>query len=116
MSADNGAIGAMHVPIKLAGGIGLRLHGVTQRLKAPGFLPAVEAARHRPPGAIALRQVVPGSAGAEIPQHPVEEAAVVDGWSSRLWLLRGQQRLELLPWCVGQVSSVHSTQEDLECA
>jgi hypothetical protein len=70
-------------------------------LKDPGFLPAVEAARHLPPGAIALRQVVLGGGSAEHPQHPLANAAVVDGRSPRLRFLRWEQRLEPLPLCVG---------------
>lgn len=112
---DDRAINTMHVPIELPGGIGLRRHGVTQMLKDPGFPPALDAARHRTPGAVALRHVVPGGSSAEHPPHPVEDAAVVGGRSSRLWCLRWKEWLKPLPLCVGQVSSRHSTQQDSAC-
>jgi hypothetical protein len=115
VGTDDGAIDERPLPIELVGGIGLLLHCVKQMLEDASLTPAVEAARHRPPGAVALRQVVPGSAGAEHPQHPVEDAAMVDGWSSRLGFLRWKQRLEPLPWGIGQVASVHSTHDDIEC-
>jgi hypothetical protein len=83
VGADDDAIDAMHLPIELAGGSGLLLQCVKQVLEDASLPPAVEAARHRPPGAIALRQVVPGGARAETPQHPIEEAAMVDGRASR---------------------------------
>jgi hypothetical protein len=67
MGADDGAINEMHVPIELADGLGLLLQDVKELLEDAGFLPAVKAARHGPPGAIALRQVVPGGAGTENP-------------------------------------------------
>jgi hypothetical protein len=108
VGADDGAIDAMHVPIELPGGIGLWLQGVKQPTQDAGIPPPVEAAGHRAPGAIALRHVVPRGAGTENPQHPVEDAAVVNGWPAGLGFLWGKQWLELLPLGIGQVSSVHS--------
>jgi hypothetical protein len=110
VGADDGVIDEMHVPIELAGGIGWLFQGIEQLLKDAGLPPVVEAARYRAPAAIALRQVGPGGAGAENPQHAVKNAAVVAGWSSRLGFLWGKQRLEPLPLGVSQVSSGHSTQ------
>jgi hypothetical protein len=110
VGADDGAIDAMHVPIELAGGVDLLLQCVKHVLEDAGLLPAVEAAGHGTPGAIALRQVVPWGACAKNPHHAIEAAAVVDGRPSRPWFLRRKQRSEPLPLCIGQVSSVHSTQ------
>ena len=110
VSTDNRAIDEMYIPIELTGSISLLLHGVKQPLKDPGFPPAVEAARHRPPGAVALWHVVPRRARAENPQHPVKDTAVVSSRASRLGLLRWKERLKPLPLCVGQISSMHSTQ------
>jgi hypothetical protein len=107
VGADDGAIEEMHVPIKLPSGIRLLLQGVKQPLKDPGVPPPVKAAGHRAPGAVALRQVVLGSASTKNPQHAVKDAAMVDGWSTRLGFLWGKQRLEPLllrvvrsPWCI----------------
>jgi hypothetical protein len=83
VGADNGDIDEMQIPLELTGGIGLLLQGVKQMLEDTSLPPAVEAARHRPLGTVALWQVVPGSARAENPQHPIKDAAMVDGWSSR---------------------------------
>ena len=83
MGPDHGVIDAVYLPIEPAGGIGLSRQRVKRALEDAGFLPAVEAAGHRAPGAIAFRQIRPGSAGTENPQHPVEEAAMVDGRASR---------------------------------
>jgi hypothetical protein len=109
MGADDGAIEGMHVPSERAGGSGLRLHGVNQPLKDPGWPPAGEAAGPGAPGAIARRHVMPGGAGAEAPHHAMADAPIVDSWAACLRLLGGKQRLEPLPLCVGEVSSVHST-------
>ena len=114
VSADNRALDALDIPIELTGSLSLRLHGVKQPLKDPGFPPAVDAARHRPPGAVALRHVVPRRARAEHPQHPVQETAVVSSRASRLGLVRGKEWLKPLPLYGGRVSSMHSTQEDSE--
>jgi hypothetical protein len=102
----------MPLPIELAGGIGLLRQRVTQAREDAGLLPTVEASGYGAPGAIALRQIALGGARAEHPQPAIEDAAMVDGWSSRLGRLGRKQRLEPLPWCVGRVSSVHSTRED----
>jgi hypothetical protein len=99
----------MHVLSELAGDFGLRLHGVKQALKAPGLLPTGDAARHGAPGIIVLRHVAPGGAGTEHPQHAIAEATMVDRWWSPPELLGWQQRLESLPWGVGEVSPVPRT-------
>jgi hypothetical protein len=46
VGTNDGAIDEMHVPIELAGGIGLLLQRVKQTRKGAGFPPAVEAAGH----------------------------------------------------------------------
>jgi hypothetical protein len=66
------------LPIELDSGIGLLLDHVEQLLEHAGFLPAIEAAGHRAPGAIALRQALPGGDGAQRPQHPIENTAMID--------------------------------------
>jgi len=110
VGTDHRTIDEMHVPIELAGRIGLLLQSVKQMLKDAGFPPTVEAARHRTPGTVALRDIVPGGSGAEDPQHPVEDAAVIGGRSARRWFLSWKERLKSLPLGVGQVSSRHNTQ------
>ena len=46
-----------------------------QAVEAPGALPELKAAMTRLIGRIAPRQIVPGRAGAQHPQHPVEDGA-----------------------------------------
>jgi hypothetical protein len=108
VGADDGAIEEVQVPIELPGGVSLLRERVKQLLEDPSFLPTVKAARHRPPRAVTLRQVVPGGAGAENPQHPIKEAAMVDSGPSYLRFLGRKQRLEPLLLGIGHVS-VHNT-------
>jgi hypothetical protein len=104
VGADAGALGARHLPIALAGGAGLRRHGIPSVLQAPGVPPAGAAARHRAPGARALRHVAPGGAGAPPPYQAVGETAAVARRSAGLRLLGGQQRLQPRPVGVGAVA------------
>ena len=79
VGTDTGARDAMAVPRERAGSIGLRFQGIKPRREAPGLRLAVAAGRYRAPGALALRQVVPGGAGAEQPHQAVKEVAGVGG-------------------------------------
>jgi hypothetical protein len=109
VGTTDSAIDVVDLPIELASGIGLLFKRIKHVLEDTGFLPAIEAARHRAPRAIALWQIVPGGAGAQNPQHAIKDATMVDGWPPGLRFLGREQRSELLPLRVGQVSSVHST-------
>jgi hypothetical protein len=84
----DGAIDRVALPVERAGGIGLLYKRIKHMLEDAGFLPALEAAGHRSPGAIALRQIMPGGTGAQNPQHTIEDAVMVDRWASGLGFLR----------------------------
>src|SRR5262245_17213364 len=107
MGSDHGTIDEMDVPVKLALGIGLRLHRRQELVPDTCPLPTIEAAGHGPPGAIALRQIAPRRAGAQHPADAIDDGAMVMGGSPRLGLLGWKERLEPLPVAVGQVDAVH---------
>ncbi len=71
MGPHHRAIQEMDLPIYLAQPVALRSEFGQHLLPDPGFAPALEAAVHGGPGTIALRQIPPGSAGAQDPQDPV---------------------------------------------
>jgi hypothetical protein len=108
MGADGSAIDEVQLPIKLAGGIGLLGERIKEALEDAGFLPAIEAAGHRAPGAIALGQVPPGGPGTQDPQEAVQDAPVIDRRPTRARCLGREQRLQPLPLGIGQIASVHA--------
>jgi hypothetical protein len=108
MRADDGAIDQVDRPIKAARGLGLLLHSRQEVLEETRTPPAVKTAGHGAPRPIPLRQIPPGSAGAEDPEDAVEDGTVVMGGSPNTWLLGWEQGLEPLPLCVGQIASVHT--------
>jgi hypothetical protein len=107
MGSDHGAIEIMEVPVDLALGVGLRLHRRQELTPDASLLPAVEATGHGTPQAIAFGQIPPGSPGAQNPENPVENAALIDGRPTGLRFVGGEQRLQPLPWRMGSISSVH---------
>ena len=64
MGADNGAIDIVEGPVHMAGGLGLLVQGAQDLPEATSLLPAGEAARHRAPRPLALRQITPRRPGA----------------------------------------------------
>src|SRR5258708_3949436 len=66
------------------------------------FTPALVAAGDRRPRPETLRQFTPGRASANDPQHAFHHQAMIDGWTTRLWLLRRQERAYLLPVLVSE--------------
>jgi hypothetical protein len=56
------------------------------------------------PGTLPLREVAPGRAGAQLPKDAVNDSAVLAPLASALTVL-GQERLDLLPGSVGDLSS-----------
>ena len=100
----------MDFPVDLAIGVGLRLDCRQELTPDASLLPAVEAAGHGTPRAIAFGQIPPGSPSAQNPENPIENAAMIDGWTTCLRFLWGEQRLQPLPLRMGQISSVHTYQ------
>src|SRR6266487_3061369 len=61
------------------------------------FQPALIATGHRRPRSKALRQLAPGGTGPCDPEHTFHDEAMIGGGTARRWLLRGQERTQLLP-------------------
>ena len=102
------AIDKMEVPVELPGRITLLLDGSKEPVPDAGLAPAVKAAGHCLPGAIALRQITPGRPGAEEPQDAIKNATVVYRRTSGLRFLGRKQRLELLPLLVRKFMSMYA--------
>jgi hypothetical protein len=96
------------VPATLAAARGLGTHKAVRPGRRPAAAPYPPAAESPWPSASG-KSGWPRCAGAEKPQHAIQDATLGDRWASRLGLLRGEQRLKQLPWCVAAVSSVPST-------
>jgi hypothetical protein len=84
MGSDHRAINIMHVPVQLAMGVGLGLHGRKELRPDPSPLPAVEATGHGAPRAIAFGQIPPGRPGAQNPEHAIEDASMINSRSAGL--------------------------------
>jgi hypothetical protein len=108
MGPDHRAINVMDGPIELADRIDLLFDGVTHPRPDTGPLPAIEATRDRTPGAIALWQITPGRPSTHNPEDAIQHCTMIMGRPTDLRFLRREQRFEPLPWCIGQISSVHA--------
>ena len=97
MGSDDGAIEIMKVPVELALRVGLGLHGREKLRPDPRPLPAVEAAGHGAPWAIALGQIPPGRPSAQNPENAIEDASMINRRPAGLGFLWGEQRLQPLP-------------------
>jgi hypothetical protein len=93
MGSDHGAIESMEVPVELAMGVGLGLHGRQELIPDARSLPTVEAAGHGPPRPIALGQIPPGRPGAQNPKNAMEDASMINRWSAGLGFLWREQWL-----------------------
>src|SRR5512143_2356571 len=111
MSTDHGAIDIMHGPIERSIGIGLSLQRRPHPVPDPGVVPAIEAARDRAPGTIALGQVPPRRPGAQYPPDPVDLRAMIMSWTTGLRFLGRQQWLQPCPLFICQITSVHTPQD-----
>jgi hypothetical protein len=94
----------------LTRGLGLRWDGLTEAWPETGFAPTLDAAGHRAPGAIACREIAPGGAGAQQPHEAIEDHSMVRSGPAGCGFLRGKQRLEPLPWRVGEFFSFHTSE------
>src|SRR5581483_11659886 len=77
VGAADGAVEAPQVALKDAGLVELTQEGVVNLGPGAVLAPAVEAIVDGLPGAVALGGVGPGSAGVQVPEDAVDEAAVV---------------------------------------
>jgi hypothetical protein len=107
MGPNHAAVDEVQVPVDEPGGVGLGLQCLQKALPDPGLAPAVEPARHRAAGAVALGHVTPRRAGAQNPQNAVEDGAMIVIGAARPRPLRGQQWRQKLPLLVRQLITLH---------
>jgi hypothetical protein len=101
MGSDHGAIEIMQGPVQLALGVSLGLHRCEEVRPDPRTLPAVEAAGHGPPWAIAFGEIPPRRTGAQNPEDAIQDASVIDRRPTGFRLLGRKQWLQLLPLHIG---------------
>jgi hypothetical protein len=82
--SDDDASDRVAGPVELAVGIGLLLQEVHDRLENTRLAPAVEAAGHSTPGALAFRKIAPRGTSAANPQEAVADGAMVIGGPPRM--------------------------------
>jgi hypothetical protein len=97
VGTDDGALDSVEAPTELPIGIGLLREGLQDVREETCPAPTGEPAGDGLPRAIPLRQVPPGRARAQNPQHAIEDGPMVIGRSSSPRLLGWEQRLEPLP-------------------
>jgi hypothetical protein len=109
---NDGAIHVMDLPIEQAFCIRLLLQSVQDALPEALLAPPVEASGKRGPGAVALGDITPGSAGTVEPEQTVDRAAMANEGPAALapfwWSFGWQERLQSLILLVSQVMSTHN--------
>jgi hypothetical protein len=110
MGSEHRAIDRMQVPVQLALGVSSGLHRDQELRPDPSPLPAVEAAGYGPPGAIACGEIPPGGAGAQNPEHAIQDASVINRRPTGFRCLWRKQWLQLLPLRISEIASVHTSQ------
>ena len=77
MSAHDGAIDHVDIPLDLAGMICTFMHSGEQLCPEALLLPSVEPRTHCLPIAVAFGQITPGTPGAFDPEDTVQHGAVI---------------------------------------
>ena len=108
MGAHDAAVHEVQAPVQLTGRIARPLQRGEHAIEDTGPLPAAEAAVHRAPGAVSLRQVPPRYARRQPPEHAVHHPPVVVVGTPAGWALGWEQRLQPRPLLVAQLMSVHT--------
>jgi hypothetical protein len=107
MSANNGGIDKVQVPVDLTTGIRLSLQSRQEALPETRLAPAIEPAGDGADRAIALRQIAPGRAGTQNPENAVQDGAVMVVGPPCWRPLGRQKRLKALPLPVRQLVTCH---------
>lgn len=102
MDAHRRGVHKMQVLVEAPAGIRLGLQPLQHKVEHTRLAPAVEPARYRSHRTVARRQVLPGSARAQDPEHAVEDLPVILRRPARARLPRRQQQGVLLPFRVNQ--------------
>jgi hypothetical protein len=107
MGPHDGLIQVVHLPVQPSLCVFVTLQSSEYAIPHSGLLPAVEAARHRPPRTVLLGQIAPGCSGALYPEDGVYDAAMIGVRTAPSWLLRRQVWLQMFPLVVAQICSCH---------
>ena len=111
MSANDGTIHKVQLPVEPTILIRLLLQGIQNALPEPLLAPAIEAAGEGGEGAIALRDVTPGSTSPVKPQEAIDHSSMIDerfaAFAAFGRTLGWEERLQSLPLVIGQVMSTH---------
>lgn len=108
VSAIDGPINVVDLPIHLPFGIGFLLQRREDLLPDACALPAIKAAGDGAPRSISLWEISPRRSCSHDPQDRVEDQAMILCWVSHFWVLRWQERTQSLPLLVCQFSSSHT--------
>src|SRR5699024_10350849 len=90
--ADRRTIDIPHIPIKLVSIVQCHQQGMSNDDQSSVATPTVEAVVYRLPRTVTLRHISPRCAGAQTPEHPVENTPVVFPLAASL-TVGGQQWL-----------------------
>ena len=102
------AIHVMHFPVQAPSAIRLLLDGGEEPLPDPGLPPALAAAGDGLPRPIPRREIAPGSARPQDPEHPVDNPPMIVRGAPGPRALGWQQRGQPCPLLVGQITSVRT--------
>ena len=108
MSPNDAAVHEVQVPVDPPGCVSLCLQSLQEALPDPRLAPAIKPARHRPDGAVAIRQVAPRGARAQDPQNAVQNGAMIMIGATRPRPLRRQQWRETPPLLIRQCVTLHT--------
>ncbi len=112
VGTNDGGIDMMCLPIQLARCVSLGLHVGKDAVPDTGLLPAGEPGRDGGRRTIVCRQVGPWCTGAKNSQDAVDNRSVIVARATPFTPFGGpwrwKQRLQSLPLCVSQISSMHT--------
>ena len=112
VGTNDGGINMMCLPIQLARSVSFGLHVGKDAVPDTGFFPAVEPGRDGGRRTIVCRQVGPRCAGPKNPEDAVDNRSIIVARATPFtpfgWAWRWKQRLQSLPLCVSQISSMHT--------
>jgi hypothetical protein len=109
---NDGAVDVVQIPVEFTAALGLCQQGSKDPLPDALPIPTPETAVDRLPGAVALRQVLPGSTGPRQPEDGIDDQAVIQGWPTGARPLGRQQRLDQLLLRIGEFTTAHQDPRD----
>ncbi|MDB5059722.1 MAG: hypothetical protein JWO59_3194 [Chloroflexi bacterium] len=109
MGTNDGAIDEMEVPVHPTGLVSLLLQRGQDAVPNAGRTPAVEPARDRFVTAVAFRQILPGSPGAQDPLDAIENRTMVVIGPPSPGFLGRQQGRQPRPLLISKVIAMHTS-------